>query len=204
MQTHIFHRTKLGKAEHKLASGVLTETEMAVLASIDGVMRYSELGRRFDAQEFPVFEAAIVALLAKGMIIDNQPLTQFDEKLNAPSDGGAAENEFFSSSLDPLESGAGISVDTRKQSLRELAPVDLDGVGGIDIFLEIGESKELELGGKERKRPLQKLVKDPASRLKRKRSKKSQSKSSDDWKAKWYMGLVALGVVLAVLAIFLR
>lgn len=196
----VFKRTALGDQEIRDRTLQLTKIEQTILVAVDGEATVRHLSKRFLEEEQFAFKVALTSLREKGLIELRR------DELMSINTG----TSFFSSTMQgPESASSGVSVDTRSKSVKRMD--EEEGVGvqlaEVDLPLPLELPENAPIAGKDnRGRPrLNKLVQvfpEPAP-VKSKRSKKKRQKpaSVPTWLTRLYLGLIALGLLMIVLAV---
>jgi hypothetical protein len=200
----IFRRTELGDAEIRHRRLSLSKAEQMVLLSVGVETKYADIKREFDKDESLVFQQTFEALLAKGLIAEKEysPSFHHSDLMTAQTEKFNNE-EFFSSSMDPLHSGSGLVVDTRSNSMRSvnLKKKKQESVYDVDIPLSLELDTSLRLKKSKRSNKLVQVFPVPEQQKKRRRSKRPKAVPVNRWQLRIYLGLTVVGVLLVLLAL---
>jgi hypothetical protein len=200
----IFRRTELGDAEIRQRRLSLSKAEQMVLLSVGVETKYADIKREFDKDESLVFQQTLEALLVKGLIVEKEysPSFHHSDLMTAQIEKFNNE-EFFSSSMDPLHSGSGLVVDTRSNSMRSvnLKKKKEESVYDVDILLSLELDTSPRLKKSKRSNKLVHVFPVPEQQKKRRRSKRPKALPSNRWQLRIYLGLTVVGVLLVLLAL---
>lgn len=207
----VFKRSKLGEEEIRLRGLGLSRAEQLVLLMIDGEKAFPQLQQEFAEDEAIELEVLLESLLAQFLIevvVDNKSDIPFssNSNLSAVQLDSFTQEEFFSSSLDPLSSlhsGSGLIVDTgansmRSVNLRKKKPEEVDDV---DIPLALELDTNLRLKNDKRKSKLVQVFPVPERPKKRRRSKRAMPLPVSKWPMRIYVFLTVIGVLLLLIAL---
>ena len=210
-------RTPAGEVALKNNPASLAQDERDALELIDGDVEFvtltadlsadrrSELGRIFHVLEM---KNLIVQILPSGFLdISNEQLHQLEGRIQDDSQ----LQEFFSSSMDPMEEGISPSADARKRLKKSVDEVRkqalVEQIEDVDFLLPldpVDDEDGLQVALK-RKRERRKNVKvvqvfpEPPPVKERRTSKKARMPARA-WQLPLYVGLLLLGIALLALA----
>lgn len=207
----IFRRTEVGNTEIRERILTLSKTEQTILVAIDGEATYAQLSSRFEVEETVAFEMAVEGLLAKGLIYADppydEPEPQLSEDLRKANIQGFDLDDFFSSSLDSMQTGSGLVVDTHKKTLRSVKPTRPSAAQAkaVDLFLPLELDVDLEAnlvdGGTVDGLPEAGAQIPTSSKAKKsRRGKKARAKSKSRDKRLPYLYIVLIGVGVFAIA----
>lgn len=199
----VFTRTLLGNSEIRERNLSLSNDERIVLASIDGNVNFEDLQREFERDVGVDFLSAFESLRGKGLICHMPEIGELDSypAIGIHIDRFGSE-EFFSSSMDPLNSGSGLVVDTKSNSMRSVnLKKKRESVYDVDIPLSLELDTSLRLKKSKRSSKLIQVFPEPARRRRRRRSSSSLKSTESPLRARLYIALVVLGVMLVLFAL---
>lgn len=203
----IFCRTESGEAEIRQRSLSLSKAEQMVLLSIGGEAKYADLKREFEKDESTEFELNFSALLDRGLIVERRESPSFNNSdlMTAQIEKFSSE-EFFSSSMDPLNSGSGLVVDTRSNSMRSvnLKKKKQESVYDVDIPLSLELDANLRLKKSKRSNKLVQVFPDPPVPKKRRRSKRPKAPPVSKWQMWIFAGLTVFGILMVLIALLTK
>lgn len=211
MTDKIFQRTELGEAEIRQRNLPLSRAEQVVLLAIDGQLSYSQLQLEFVNDSSIEFEKVIEDLMKKELA------SPVKEKSSQVSSSGSiqttsfevpssADDDFFSSSMDPMNSSSGLVVDTKTKSMRSvnLKNKKQESVYDVDIPLSLELDTKLRLKKDKRKSKLVQVFPEPEKPKKRRRSKRPVAPPASKWPMRIYIGLTAIGILLVLMAVAVK
>lgn len=202
----VFRRTELGDAEIRQRTLALSRPEQVVLLATNGELAYTELEMEFANDSSIDFERIIDSLVEKGLI----KVFSFDGRkevkeaaVEPNSNNHFASDDFFSSSLDPMQSGSGLVVDTKTKSVRSVNPKKTrqESVYDVDIPLSLELDTKLRLKKEKRQSKLVQVFPEPPRAKKRRRSKRPKVEPVSKWPMRIYLGLTIIGLLLVASAI---
>lgn len=202
----VFRRTELGEAEIRQRSLSLSKAEQMILLSIGGDTKYADLEREFEVDDAVDFQRTLAALLDRGFIVAVHDSPSFsDSSLMSGQIEKFGAEEFFSSSMDPLNSGSGLVVDTRSNSMRSVNLKKVkqqESVYDVDIPLSLELDTNLRLKKLKRSSKLVQVFPDPGVAKKRRRSRRPKEVPVSRWQVWLYGGLAVFGVLMILIALF--
>jgi hypothetical protein len=202
----VFSRTLLGNNEIRERKLSLSNDEKIILASIVGEVKFQDLQREFEIDTSVDFLGAIETLLKKDLICHKPrvAISQSFPAIDIHAERFGSE-EFFSSSMDPLNSGSGLVVDTKTNSMRSVnLKKKPESVYDVDIPLSLELDTNLRLKKSKRSSKLGQVYPEPEKRRKRRKSNRSAAPMESPWRARIYGGLVVFGVLLMAFALWMN
>jgi hypothetical protein len=204
----IFRRTELGDAEIRQRSLLLSNEEQMILLSIGGETKYADLKREFEKDEAIEFESGFAELLDKGLIVERRESSSVNKSdLTTAQIERFGSEEFFSSSMDPSNSGSGLVVDTRSNSMRSVnlrKKKQQESVYDVDIPLSLELDTNLRLKKSKRSSKLVQVFPDPSAPKKRRRSKRPKAPPVSKWQVWVYGGVAVFGVLMILIALLMN
>ncbi|WP_395005545.1 hypothetical protein [Undibacterium sp.] len=203
----IFRRTESGEAEIRDPGQSLSNAERMILLFIVGEKKYADLKREFEKDESTEFELNFSALLDKGLVVERLDSSSFNNSdLMTSQIEKFGSEEFFSSSMDPLNSGSGLVVDTRSNSMRSvnLKKKKPESVYDVDIPLSLELDANLRLKKSKRSNKLVQVFPDPAVPKKRRRSKRPKAPPVSKWQMWVFGGLTVFGILMILIALLIK
>lgn len=185
----IFKRTDAGDQEIRERALQLAKMDQIVLVSVDGASTVEVMLAPFDVDARNSFRDSVKSLLSLGLI---EALARLDMGAGDPT-----TDDFFSSSMGGVESGSGLVVDTRNNSVRSVRQrLKQDDV---DLFIPL-DGEEIP----DKSKRVKKLVEVyPAPKAQKKKRKKVPPPPQNKWVLRVYAALVVLGLVAVVAAILM-
>lgn len=181
----LFKRSESGEKEIRERALQLSKMEQLVLVSVDGVSTVDSLVQPFDDGARADFRLSLENLLAKNLV---EAVARLDA-------GNSVNDDFFSSSMGGVESGSGLVVDTKNNSMRSVRRKQASDE--VDLFIPLGEEEKTS-----RKKRVKKLVEVyPAPRVVKKRKKKLKKGPENRLLVGVYLALIGVGLVVILIAI---
>lgn len=185
----IFRRTDAGDQEIRDRALKLAKMDQIVLVSVDGVSTVELMLAPFDVDARNSFRESVKSLLGLGLI---EALARLDMGAGDP-----ATDDFFSSSMGGVESGSGLVVDTRNNSVRSVRQRSKQDE--VDLFIPLNGE---EIPNKSKR--VKKLVEVyPAPKHPKKKRKKVTPPPQNKWVLRACMALVILGLIVVASAVLM-
>ncbi|WMW80667.1 hypothetical protein RF679_18815 [Undibacterium cyanobacteriorum] len=185
----IFKRTEAGDQEIRERALQLAKMDQIVLVSIDGVSTVELMLAPFDVDARNKFRESVKSLLGLGLI---EALARLDM-----GSGDPTSDDFFSSSMGGVESGSGLVVDTKSNSVRSVRQRSKQD--DVDLFIPL-DGEEIP----DKSKRVKKLVEVyPAPKRQKKKRKKSVAPPQNKWVLRAYIALLGLGLVVVIAAILM-
>lgn len=190
----IFRRSESGDQEIRERKLKLAKMEQIALVSVDGVSTVEVLLAQFDGQAKLEFQQALASLCKQALI---DPLAQ----LHMGGGHASVDDEFFTSSMEGLDSGSGLVVDTHSNSMRSVRGKLEPAEDEVDLFIPLEGPATSKSSKTKRVKKLVEVYPEPKPR--KKKRKKKELPPENKWIMRAYIGLVVLGVIAIVIAVLM-